>query len=199
MATHIDFIRHGEPVGGRMYRGSGTDHPLSETGWQQMQARVDKYRRADNTYPWQCIISSPMTRCWAFAEQFSQQQNIPLIREERFIEAYYGDWEGKTHQQVKEATPEAFRQFYADPVHCRPPNAERLEAFYRRIEDALENVFDMHNGKQVLIVNHAGVMRCIVSMTLNAPAESQQKIRIPYAGMLRVSREDDHRQTLSLL
>jgi len=30
--TTIDLLRHGEPVGGRMLRGS-TDHPLSETGW----------------------------------------------------------------------------------------------------------------------------------------------------------------------
>ena len=33
--TTIDLLRHGEPVGGRMLRGS-TDHPLSETGWQQV-------------------------------------------------------------------------------------------------------------------------------------------------------------------
>ena len=33
--TVIDLIRHGEPVGGRRYRGH-IDDPLSERGWQQM-------------------------------------------------------------------------------------------------------------------------------------------------------------------
>jgi len=199
MATHIDLIRHGEPVGGRMYRGSGTNHPLSETGWQQMQASVDKHRNADQKYPWQLIISSPMARCWAFAEQLSKQHNIPLIKENRFIEAYYGSWEGKTHQQVKEATPEAFRKFYEDPVYCRPPNAERLETFYMRVDEALDQVFDLYNNQNILLISHAGVMRCIISLTLNAATASQQKIRIPYAGMVRVSQEDDRRQTLSIL
>ena len=34
--TQIDVIRHGEPKGGRRYRGYGIDDPLTETGWQQM-------------------------------------------------------------------------------------------------------------------------------------------------------------------
>jgi len=29
-------MRHGEPVGGRAYRGHSIDDPLSEKGWQQM-------------------------------------------------------------------------------------------------------------------------------------------------------------------
>ena len=37
--TTIDLIRHGEPVGGKKFRGS-TDDPLSELGWQQMTAAV---------------------------------------------------------------------------------------------------------------------------------------------------------------
>ena len=37
--TLIDMIRHGEPVGGRRYRGQ-IDDPLSEKGWRQMWAAV---------------------------------------------------------------------------------------------------------------------------------------------------------------
>ncbi len=40
MTTQIDVIRHGEPVGGRRYRGHGVDDPLSEKGWQQMWKAV---------------------------------------------------------------------------------------------------------------------------------------------------------------
>ena len=42
MQTTIDLIRHGEPVGGRKYRGQ-TDDPLSEKGWAQMWAAVGDY------------------------------------------------------------------------------------------------------------------------------------------------------------
>ena len=36
IVTRIDLIRHGEPVGGRRYRGQ-IDDPLSEKGWKQMR------------------------------------------------------------------------------------------------------------------------------------------------------------------
>lgn len=37
--TRFDLIRHGEPEGGRKFRGS-TDHPLSQDGWAQMRYAV---------------------------------------------------------------------------------------------------------------------------------------------------------------
>ena len=43
--TTIDLIRHGEPVGGRAYRGHNIDDPLSDKGWQQI-ANDDKGIRA---------------------------------------------------------------------------------------------------------------------------------------------------------
>ena len=94
-STIIDIIRHGEPEGGRMYRGGGTDHPLSETGWQQMQASVDK-NRAD----WSAIVSSPMLRCRDFANELAEKNNIPVEIIEDFREAGYGNWEGLTPAQI---------------------------------------------------------------------------------------------------
>jgi alpha-ribazole phosphatase len=37
--TIFDVIRHGEPEGGPMYRGS-KDDPLSPVGWQQMRSAI---------------------------------------------------------------------------------------------------------------------------------------------------------------
>ena len=55
--TLIDLLRHGEPEGGRAYRGHSIDDPLSETGWQQMWAAVGYHK------PWEQIVSSPLQRC----------------------------------------------------------------------------------------------------------------------------------------
>ena len=64
--TIIDFIRHGEPVGGRAYRGHNIDDPLSEKGWQQMRTAV-----ADHC-PWSQLISSPLLRCKDFANELAE-------------------------------------------------------------------------------------------------------------------------------
>lgn len=89
MTTIIDLIRHGEPVGGRRYRG-GTDDPLSEKGWNQMWTAVENY------HGWQQIISSPLSRCAAFANALSAKLVIPVSIDDRLAELGYGEWEGKT-------------------------------------------------------------------------------------------------------
>ncbi|MEE9327467.1 MAG: histidine phosphatase family protein [Cocleimonas sp.] len=120
--TVIDLIRHGEPEGGRMYRGGGTDHALSEDGWKQMLAS-DEGRNED----WSAIVSSPMLRCKGFATHLAKKKDIPLEIIENLREAGYGDWEGLTPSAIKEESEEEYWQFFSDPVNCRPTNAEPLE------------------------------------------------------------------------
>ena len=36
----VHLLRHGTPVGGRMYRGNLFDDPLTKEGWDQMKSSV---------------------------------------------------------------------------------------------------------------------------------------------------------------
>ena len=83
--TTVDLIRHGEPVGGRKYRGQ-IDDPLSEKGWAQMRNAVGDF------CPWQCVISSALLRCAAFAQELAQRHALPLILDERLKEIGFGAW-----------------------------------------------------------------------------------------------------------
>ena len=169
-----------------MYRGSGTDHPLSALGWEQMKKRVTNH---PDSGKWSCIVSSPMQRCRAFAEKLAKEQGIALEIVENFKEAGYGVWEGKTPAQLKQEFARAYWDFYADPVNNRPAGAEPLNTFVERIEKALEGILERHQGQHILLVSHSGVMRAIVGITLNMPLASQQQINIPYAGMLYLLEE----------
>ena len=60
--TVFDLIRHGEPEGGPMYRGS-KDDPLSEAGWRQMRGAITE---ADS---WDAIVTSPMSTLRAFCSR----------------------------------------------------------------------------------------------------------------------------------
>lgn len=65
-SIRLDILRHGEPVGGKRYRGDQIDDPLSPQGWAQMQARIDECAMA-GLDGWTAIVSSPLTRCRAIA------------------------------------------------------------------------------------------------------------------------------------
>jgi len=104
LETMIDFIRHGEPDGGKMYRGNQVDHPLSELGWQQMHEAINKQyigQCPDNQSRWDLIISSPMLRCYAYAEVLSQQLAIPLVTNTVLTEITFGELEGTPTQRSK--------------------------------------------------------------------------------------------------
>lgn len=178
--TIIDLIRHGEPEGGRAYRGNTIDDPLSEKGWQQMWDAIG------NDAPWQTIISSPMKRCLAFSMALADKHNLEVSRIESFKEVGFGQWEGRTPDQIKSENMQQYADFYQDPVNLRPPGAEPLDKFIARVSTAYSRVVAEHRGKHILIVAHAGVIRAILCHVLNAPAKSMYHIKIETAGISRI-------------
>ncbi len=177
----IDFIRHGEPQGGRRFRGHNIDDPLSEKGWGQLWAAVG------DQAPWQQIISSPLLRCRAFAEQLSQRHQIPLKIEQDFREVGFGCWEGLSPDEVAERFADAYHAFYLDPLHQRPAGAEGLEAFSTRVAAALQRTLQHADGEHLLVVAHAGVIRAVLGQVLQAPAQTWYRCRIDTAGISRFS------------
>lgn len=183
--TIIDLIRHGEPVGGRAYRGHHIDDPLSEKGWQQMHSAVAGHA------PWQQVITSPMQRCRAFAEETAGRHQIPLTVDERFREVGFGNWEGLTPDQLKLERPEEYRDFYRDPVNLRPPGAEPLNEFIARVISAYQQVLEKFSGQHCLIVAHAGVNRAIIAHTLYSEPLGLYRIKVNNAGITRI-KHDQH-------
>jgi alpha-ribazole phosphatase len=175
----IDLMRHGEPVGGRAYRGNSVDDPLTGNGWQQMRNAVGQYTQ------WDRIITSPLRRCREFAEELGARINVPVTIEPGFREVGFGVWEGKSPGEIIEADPESYEAFYRDPEHCRPDG----------VFDTLVQTCD---GENALVVSHAGVMRAIVAHVLVAPLSSMYRLRINNGGMVRI-RYNTHGTKIELL
>lgn len=180
MTTVVDLIRHGEPIGGHIYRGR-LDHPLTETGWQQMRTAV-----ADDA-PWQNIITSPLSRCADFAHELAQQLTIPVKEQADFMEIAFGLWEGKSAQQLEDENKAEFYAFYDDPINNTPPQAESLLSFEQRVLSAWNSLLKDYQDKHILLVGHAGVMRIIISHILQMPLDAMYRINIPNAGISRIS------------
>lgn len=160
--TVIDLIRHGEPEGGQMFRGS-KDDPLSPVGWQQMEAAVHGHDR------WDAIVSSPMTRCRLFAEQLAQRRRIPLHIEDDLREIGFGDWEGLTSQQVQERYGDHLSRFWQDPINSNPPGGEAITDFYQRVTLGFDRWQDKLANQRILVVCHGGVIRMVLANVLGIP------------------------------
>ncbi len=177
--TTIDLIRHGEPVGGRRYRGQ-IDDPLSDKGWTQMREAV-----ADH-HPWDVIVSSTLSRCIEFAQELGRRHAIEVIAEPRFIEIGFGEWEGRTATELNEENADQVFRFLTDPLNHTPPGAETLSQFEVRINAAWNDVLQRHVGQHVLLVGHAGMIRMIIRHVLEMPLERLFRIQVANAAITRI-------------
>lgn len=177
--TLIDFIRHGEPVGGRRYRGSGVDDLLSEVGWQQMWQAIGERS------PWTRIITSPLQRCRAFAQALAERNRVPLAVDARFQEVGMGVWEGRTPEEVRSEDFVAYTRYYRDAIRGRPEGSEGLQDLLERVGNAYEQLVSEHSGQHVLIVAHAGVMRAMLGHVLKSEPNAWYRAQVDYAGSSR--------------
>lgn len=179
VTTTIDLIRHGEPVGGRKYRGQ-IDDPLSDKGWAQMREAVGDHR------PWDVIISSSLSRCLDFARELGQRTGIDMKAESRLVEIGFGEWEGRTASELEQEEPGQVQRFLNDPLNNTPPGAETLTEFETRVIGAWNDVLQQHYGQHVLLVGHAGMMRMIMCHVLDMPIDRMFRIQVANAAIARI-------------
>lgn len=187
----IDLIRHGEPEGGRRYRGA-TDDPLSARGWRQMEEAVG------DDCPWQHIVTSPLCRCRDFAQSLGRRHEVPVTEDIRLQELGFGAWEGRSPDELRREDPEQLRRFYSDPVGNRPAGAESLEDFRRRIAESWTELIDRHRGGRVLVVGHAGTIRAVVSLVLGTPPENMFRVAVSYAARVQIRADGERPPALYL-
>ena len=180
----IDLLRHGQPAGGDRFRGV-QDDPLSEIGWQQMRDSVQ------GMSGWDVVVSSPLKRCAEFAAELAEQYGLDLEIKADFAELAFGDWEGRSYEEIKQSAPQAWQAFFEDPINNTPPGGEPMADFCQRIDAAWDELLEQYKGRHVLVVCHGAVMRVIYRRILNTPMSSLFSIEVPYACLSRIRRHPE--------
>ena len=184
VVTRIDLIRHGEPVGGKKYRGQ-IDDPLSEKGWAQMREAVGDH------HPWDALICSSLRRCREFAEELAARHGLPVTDDPRFMEIGFGEWEGCTASELLKEDPQALYRFWSDPLNNTPPGAETLAEFEQRVIAGWNDILREHQGRHVLLVGHAGMIRMIIRHVLDMPLDRMFRLQVALAGISRIEVEGE--------
>lgn len=103
---------------------------------------------------------------------------IPGVRyDQKLRELDFGDWEGKTYEDMKENS--AYRRWIDDPEEVTPPGGEgwvsfcsRIEAFLAELSQDMKELLPVQEASatrgfdaDVLVVTHGGVIRQIAAAT----------------------------------
>lgn len=124
------------------------------------------------------IYSSPSRRCTQLAECLGKS----LETDARLLEYHFGDWEFERWDAIDRDALDAWTK---DFVHRRPPNGDNLVELSARVGEFVD-ALRRQRHQRVLVVTHAGVIRCIVSRLLQIPLQQIFKLQVGYGMPLRV-------------
>lgn len=142
------FMRHGETDWNikNLYMGA-QDIPLNDNGFVQAE---QAYKILENQ-ELSAIVTSPLLRTLDTARVLSDKLKVPLIVMDNFKQCCWGDREGKPFDNGR---------MIKDWLNgYTPEGAETSENFHQRIQNGLDEVFQMKGT--VLIISHGGVYRAI--------------------------------------
>lgn len=179
--TQVTVLRHGQCLGGDIFRGR-FDAQISTEGLAQMQAALANV--ADH---WDVIISSPLRRCSEFALQAAADAQCAYLENEHLQEMAFGDWDGQRIADIWQQQTPLIQAWSNDPAANTPPNGESLAAVAQRAERVWQTLLQHYAGKKVLLVTHGGFIRVLLTHLLGMPLANANRWQVPYACVSRLS------------
>ncbi len=167
-STELILFRHGEVVGqaDRSLRGQ-LDVDLSETGRSQ-HAALEQWVTTWEAQP-ERLISSDLKRCTNLAERIGRVFGTALELDPNLREQNLGQWQGQAWEQITARDPERVRDYWDDYLGTAPPGGESLADMGRRVDSWWQAIEPSIRGKRVVIVTHAGVIRCLLCQLFDRP------------------------------
>ena len=163
MSLIIYFLRHGETTASQTGGYCGTlDPELTPEGYQM----AEDFAAAYKALPWAAVFSSPLRRAVAMAKPLCEAAGIPMQCKEGLREIAYGQWEGKTPEEINRAFHDNYIRWLADPGWNAPTGGERGIAIARRSSLVIEEIEQTCKGGNVLVVSHKATTRIMLCSLL---------------------------------
>lgn len=165
----IYITRHGETEWNRIGKMQGWENSrLTEKGIGNAK-RLGASLREVNI---DCIYCSPLGRAVETAEYIKGERDIKIILNESLKEMCFGVWEGMMHSDIKEIFPDQHQNFWQRPELYEPIKGESYPEFIKRVRTGFYDIINNAQGKDILIVTHAGVKKAIYSFLKNISIEN---------------------------
>ncbi|MFB4163470.1 histidine phosphatase family protein [Alteribacillus sp. JSM 102045] len=144
----IYFLRHGMTYSNFYKQYCGwSDAPLLKEETERLKCSA-KQLSVDNVW------SSDLSRSVQTAELLFPE--LPVSRLKSLREIYFGDFEGKTYEELKEN--KAYQEWISDFSNTAPLNGESLTNFHQRIRTGWETI-KQSSQKKIAVITHSGWIR----------------------------------------
>ena len=151
MSVRVAFMRHGPTVWNAAKRLQGrADIGLAERTFGYLKAR-----RLPREFAGWRVLCSPLMRC----RQTAEVLGLAAETEPRLVEMDWGEYEGKSVDQLRTTVGPAFAANEARGLDFLPPGGESPRMVQARLLPLLAEI--AADGRDTLCVAHRGVFRAV--------------------------------------
>jgi probable phosphoglycerate mutase len=179
MTPHtIYYVRHGETVWNAERRWQGRkDSPLTEAGREHARANAETLLGVALDIRALPFVSSPLGRARETMHIIREHLDLPrdgYTVDDRLAELAFGDWEGMTPREIREAAPAAWQAFRAAPWNGAPCGGESYPQLVARLKAWLADL-----SGDVVAVAHGAVGRALRGINSGAPVTEMPGLPTP--------------------
>jgi broad specificity phosphatase PhoE len=179
MGLVLYFLRHGETESSQ--RGSycgELDPDLTHEGHQMAGDFAGGYK----SLSWTALFCSPLRRSLDTIGPLSAASGMEIQIRDGLKEISYGQWEGKTPEQVSSLFHDEYVRWLADPGWNKPTGGERAVDVARRSSTVLDEIDRTYSGGNVLVVSHKATTRIMLCSLLGIDVgRYRDRISMPVA------------------
>lgn len=178
--TRLLLLRHGQTQMSldRQYSGH-SDPALTQEGRRQAQCAAEHLAARGGV---DAIVASPLQRCQETAAAVGAAMGLSVDTMDDLIEMDFGQWEGKTFEEVRAQDPQRHEQWLKD-AQVAPPEGESLGQVYRRAKRARAAITERYGPGTVLVVSHVTPIKSILREALGAPATMLHRMHLDLASL----------------
>ncbi len=181
MSLTMYFLRHGETAASQQGGFCGSIDPdLTPQGHQMAEDFAAAYR----SLRWSAVYSSPMRRAADTAGPLCQAIGMQPVFKDGLRELAYGQWEGKTPEQVTGEFHDDYIRWLADPGWNAPTGGETGVAVQRRSSPVLDEIERTHRDGNVLVISHKATIRIMLCSLLGIDVgRFRDRVNVPVASI----------------
>jgi alpha-ribazole phosphatase len=172
----VYLIRHTTPEIGKGICYGQADIPLAASFQSEANQLIQCLPKVVDV-----VYSSPSGRCTKLAELI--KSNLPVITDKRLLEINFGDWEMKAWNEIDQLM---LNSWMKDFVNVLPPSGENLLDLSKRVHGFIADLVQT-DDQVVVIIGHAGIIRCIIAYILEIPLKNIFKIPVNYASITKLN------------
>ncbi len=168
MMTKLYITRHGQTEWNLEGRLQGRkDSRLTELGEKQAKWLGEKLKEVEIDI----IISSTSGRAFKTAEIIRGDRKIEIIQNDNLMEMDFGEWEGQLHTEIEAHSPDEKENMWQYPHLYKSSGGETFFEVLERVGNEIKKIITEHEGKTILVVTHAVVLKALFAYFENKEVE----------------------------